>query len=116
MKKSAKRTEPRPNSIQAVAREEGFSVSFLYKQIADGKLVARKAGARTIITPEDRAAWRESMPKIEPRAALTSVAAADATLVRNRPHRDQESGRTRKGPGAWRPSSPQPAAASRSLK
>jgi hypothetical protein len=67
LKKSTKRTEPPPNSIQAVAREEGFSVSFLYKQIAEGKLVARKAGARTIITREARAMWLESMPKISPR-------------------------------------------------
>jgi hypothetical protein len=55
----------RPNSIQAVAAEEGFSVSFLYRQIATGKLVARKCGRRTVIAPEDRSAWLSNLPKIK---------------------------------------------------
>jgi hypothetical protein len=68
MKKSNDRLGAKPNSLQAVAAEEGFSISFLYGQIAAGKLVARKCGRRTIIAPEDRAAWLGNLPKIAPRS------------------------------------------------
>lgn len=38
------------------------SRSQIYKEIAAGRLIARKIGARTIITGEDGAAWRRSLP------------------------------------------------------
>ncbi len=69
MRQTPPKSSARPNSIQAVAAETGFSVSFLYEQIKAGRLTARKAGRRTTITPEDRAAWLASLPKIAPQAA-----------------------------------------------
>jgi len=35
-----------------------------YKEIAAGRLTARKVGGRTIITREDAADWRRSLPKM----------------------------------------------------
>ena len=57
------------NSIRAVAEEEGFSVAFIYTQIATGKLIARKCERRTVILPQDRAAWLKGFPAIAPAKA-----------------------------------------------
>jgi hypothetical protein len=40
-----------------------------YAEIAAGRLIARKCRGKTLILFEDEAAWRQSLPKFESRAA-----------------------------------------------
>jgi hypothetical protein len=48
--------------LDEFAQRHGFSRAFIYKEIGRGSLPARKAGAATIITDEDEAAWLTAMP------------------------------------------------------
>jgi hypothetical protein len=40
-----------------------------YKEVRRGRLRARKIGRKTIVTPEDEAAWKASLPLLELPAA-----------------------------------------------
>jgi len=51
-------------SIRGFARAHAVSRTFAYNEIAAGRLIARKAGSRTIILAEDAAAWRAALPRI----------------------------------------------------
>jgi hypothetical protein len=51
------------DSIERFAAKHDVSRSQVYKEIAAGRLTARKVAARTIITREDAAAWRRALPK-----------------------------------------------------
>jgi hypothetical protein len=57
--------------IPEIAQRNGFSDAFIWKEIAAGKLRARKAGRATIVTGEDEGAWLDAMPVMcsEPDAA-----------------------------------------------
>jgi hypothetical protein len=46
------------------ARENGISRSQAYEEIKAGRLIARKVGTATLITDEDGAKWRRSLPKM----------------------------------------------------
>jgi hypothetical protein len=46
----------------AFAERHSVSSAFVYKQITEGKLKARKAGNATIITDKDEAEWLANMP------------------------------------------------------
>jgi hypothetical protein len=60
------------DTVERFAVRNGISRSQAYKEIAAGRLIARKVNSRTIITREDAATWRHSLPKM----AATSPAAA----------------------------------------
>ena len=49
-------------SVDEAARRAGVGRGFLYQEISKGRLRARKAGRRTLITVEDHSAWLESLP------------------------------------------------------
>ena len=51
-------------SVGRFAAMHGISRAQAYKEIAAGRLTARKVGTRTIITSEDAARWRRSLPKM----------------------------------------------------
>ena len=51
--------------IAELAKRHHLSPAFLYNEIAEGRLRARKAGAATIVTDEDEQAWLDAMPVIE---------------------------------------------------
>jgi excisionase family DNA binding protein len=51
-------------SIDEFCKLSGLGRTFIYQAIADGKLVARKAGSRTILLPPDARAYLEGLPKI----------------------------------------------------
>ena len=57
-------TEPKFGfSILETVERSGLSRSFIYKQIAGGHLIARKAGARTIILPKDLESYLANLPR-----------------------------------------------------
>jgi hypothetical protein len=60
-------------TVGQFAARHGISRSQTYVEIASGRLVARKVNSRTVITREDAARWRRSLPKMQ---ANTVVATA----------------------------------------
>lgn len=62
------------DTIDEFAFRNRISRSQVYKEIGSGRLVARKIASRTIITREDAAAWRNSLPAMTPKSkALESA-------------------------------------------
>jgi len=59
------------DSIDAFAVKNNISRRTVYEEINLGRLIARKVGSRTIITKEDAAAWRRSLPKLMPVSAAS---------------------------------------------
>lgn len=57
------------DSIERFAAKNAISRAQAYKEIAAGRLTARKVGARTIVTHEDAAKWRRALPKASARDA-----------------------------------------------
>jgi excisionase family DNA binding protein len=50
------------NSIEDAAKIAGVSRTFLFGEIRDGRLIAKKAGSRTLIPTENLKAWMDSLP------------------------------------------------------
>jgi hypothetical protein len=81
------------DSVERFAAKHAISRAQAYKEIAAGRLIARKVGSRTIIPREDAARWRRALPKMSARHA-------EAKPERLRPERtSRRLGRPRK-PGA----------------
>jgi hypothetical protein len=57
-------TEFDAESVERFAFRNGISRSHAYKEIAAGRLIARKIGTRTVVTREDAAKWRRALPKM----------------------------------------------------
>jgi hypothetical protein len=57
-------TRPGASRVGDWARENGISRSQAYQEIKAGRLIARKVGTATLITDEDGAEWRRSLPKM----------------------------------------------------
>jgi excisionase family DNA binding protein len=55
--------ERRSYSVEEIAARNRLSRAFIYEQIKDRKLRARKAGARTRVTDDDETAWLNAMPE-----------------------------------------------------
>jgi hypothetical protein len=58
------------DTIAEFAYRHRISRSKVYEEIKAGRLIASKVGTRTIITNENAAAWRRSLPTIQPDRAL----------------------------------------------
>jgi hypothetical protein len=57
------------DTVEGFARRNAISRAQAYKEIAGGRLIARKVGSRTIIARDDAAKWRRALPKASaPRA------------------------------------------------
>jgi hypothetical protein len=54
-------------SIESFAVRHGICRATVYNEIAAGKLVARKVRTKTVITSEDGRAWRNNLPKLQPK-------------------------------------------------
>jgi hypothetical protein len=54
-------------SLDDFARLNDIALTTVRGEIRAGRLVARKIGRRTIITPEDANDWRNRLPKVQPR-------------------------------------------------
>lgn len=55
-------TEKRAYEINEFCKAFGVGRSFIYEQIADGKLFAKKIGRKNIITAEEADRWVNSLP------------------------------------------------------
>jgi hypothetical protein len=84
------------DSVERFAEKHGISRSQVFKEIANGRLTARKCGSRTLITSEDSRAWRRRLPKAKangPGRVATPTAHREATRVRtaapDRPRRQK---------------------------
>ncbi len=51
-------------SVNEFCQQAGIGRTKLYQEIADGKLIARKCGRRTIIPVSELSKWLESLPEI----------------------------------------------------
>jgi hypothetical protein len=52
-------------SVREFGRVHALSHELVYREIRAGRLIARKVGNRTLITAEDAAHWRASLPRAE---------------------------------------------------
>jgi hypothetical protein len=66
--------DKRSLSVLEFSRINGWSVWFTYKLAREGKLRIRKAGRRSIITPEDAAACINALPAFKPQAGHGTAA------------------------------------------
>jgi hypothetical protein len=48
--------------LDELAKRHSVSIGFLYKEAAAKRLRIRKAGAASLVTTEDEAAWLNAMP------------------------------------------------------
>ena len=62
-------TEKIAFSPDEAAFRAGVGRTLIFAEIKNGRLVARKAGARTLITIDALTSWLESLPAREPEAA-----------------------------------------------
>jgi hypothetical protein len=53
-------------TVAAISRRCGLGQTFIKNEIRSGRLLARKAGDRTVVTPEAFASWVESLRPIVP--------------------------------------------------
>jgi hypothetical protein len=59
------------HSIAQLVEVSGLGRSFIYEEIKAGRLVARKAGRRTLVLHEDAERWLGSLPTHQPQPAAT---------------------------------------------
>src|SRR5262249_43339018 len=82
-------------TVERFAIKHAISRAQAYVEIAGGRLIARKVGARTIITREDAARWRRVLPKISAKDAEAKTPDGRGSV---KPKHEKSSGR-RKPPG-----------------
>ena len=82
-------------TVEQFAAKHAISRAQTFKQIAAGRLIARKVGSRTIITYEDAAKWRRSLPKAPVNGAAKKPSdGLPAWLSDSRPSRRRTKPRT----------------------
>jgi hypothetical protein len=82
------------DSVEGFAAKNAISRAQAFKEIADGRLIARKVGSRTIITHEDAAKWRRRLPKAKPngsRSVVPPTASEPAAPARGAPRQKARS-------------------------
>lgn len=52
------------SSIDDLARRYGLCRESIYREVRAGRLIVRKLGRRSIILPEDEAAWAQALPRL----------------------------------------------------
>ena len=90
-------------SPDEAARRAGVGRTLIFSEIKHGRLEARKAGARTIITANALKAWIESLPKRQGGSPADGDAPADSRLQMLAPSHSGSSEGSRSGGGLpWR--------------
>jgi len=76
------------DTVEQFAEKNAISRAQAWKELASGRLVGRKVGARTIITHEDAAKWRRTLPKAPVNGAAKKASdGLPAWLAEPRPSR-----------------------------
>jgi hypothetical protein len=57
------------SSVKAFCERNDIGTTTFYEEVRAGRLIARKVRSKTIVTSEDEIAWRQSLPRLQPRAA-----------------------------------------------
>jgi hypothetical protein len=60
-------------SLNEFAPQNAIGLTTVRGEIKAGRLAAHKVGRRTIIAAEDAKAWREQLPKVQPRVRADGV-------------------------------------------
>jgi excisionase family DNA binding protein len=60
-----RRARQRAFSINEFCERNNVGKDKVYDEIRAGRLIARKAGKRTLILDSDEDTWRESLPRLE---------------------------------------------------
>ena len=60
------------SSISGTAKSANLSTDFIRKEIREGRLEAKKAGRRTIITHAARDRWLASLPVVSPKRPVST--------------------------------------------
>jgi hypothetical protein len=77
------------DSVNSFAAKHNIGRDLVYKEIAAGRLTARKVNSRTIITKEDGARWRRRLPKMPAKTAGANGKGrliADRVVTNREPH------------------------------
>jgi hypothetical protein len=56
-------------SPRGVAARNGISIPTVFRELAAGRLKAKKIGRRTVITEQDEKAWIDALPAFRSRTA-----------------------------------------------
>lgn len=54
--------EPFDESLAGFAKRHNISLTTVYNELNSGRLRGKKVGRRTIIPPENDAAWKDNLP------------------------------------------------------
>jgi hypothetical protein len=65
-------------SVKSFCERNEVGKTTVYGEINTGRLRARKAGKRTIITDEDEAEWLKNLPVVEPKSSYEPKRKAEA--------------------------------------
>lgn len=96
------------DSVQSFALKHGISKDLVYWEIAAGKLPARQVRGRTVITAEDGAQWRHSLPEVRPEKfrngrrsgeQVTPIAPERARFLKHRTTPTRREGKTHREQG-----------------
>ncbi|WP_234826257.1 helix-turn-helix transcriptional regulator [Sinorhizobium meliloti] len=60
-------------SVKDFLALSGLSKTSFYNEVNAGRLLARKIGRKTVITAEDAAAWRASLPAVHRRKGANGL-------------------------------------------
>jgi hypothetical protein len=66
MSQERKNHYPLAYDIKGLVKASGRGRSTIFEEIGAGRLVARKAGGKTIVLYEDAVAWLQALPVREP--------------------------------------------------
>lgn len=76
MASTSQHFNPLAYDINGLAKACGRGRSAIFEDIAAGRLIARKAGSKTIVLHGDAVAWLEALPVREPSQLASRTTAA----------------------------------------
>jgi hypothetical protein len=77
-------------SLDEFARLNDIALTTVRGEIESGRLVARKVGRRTIITPEDANELRNCLPTVQPRVRVASIESSMTAVAAVEPASEAE--------------------------
>jgi excisionase family DNA binding protein len=77
------RARQRAMSIRVFCQIFGIGRTKVYQEIREGRLTARKSGARTIISSDDAERWLTALPTVQKALERAAPSAAQGTEYRH---------------------------------